>query len=219
MKLLWALIGVLAIIATAAAVPTTGAATDITSNGFNLTATGVTGTDCWIMWGDFSGGENWASPNQTASGGTANIQVLGTPIFGGEKIWYQVCDSTGCGNERQVTIAAVTPNPETTWGQGIMNITHSRFNPMTMAQEAKNGFTQVAPFAIVVGFALLMYGTGIWFRTKSVKMAAILVCMLAPFVLSSGSGLYLGVMFNGIFMVEMIFALMLAGILFFLARN
>ena len=92
MKLLGILLGLLAIIAVAGAVPTTGAASDITSNGWNMTITGVTGNDCWVMWGDFSGGENWATPNTTASGGTANIQVLGTPIFGGEKVWYQACD-------------------------------------------------------------------------------------------------------------------------------
>ena len=219
MKLLAAFILLVGLIAIAGAVPTVSTASDVTSNGFNVSLSGVTGTDCWVMWGGIPGGENWVTPNSSASGGAANIQIIGSPIFGGELIYYYGCDPTGCGNEQSVTIATITPNPTTTWGVPLRNITRNRFAINTIVSGLQSPYTQVAPFAIVTGFGLLMFGVGIWFRTKSVRMFAILTLLIAPFVLSGGQGLYLGVIFNGIFMVEMLFAAMLSGILFMLTRN
>jgi hypothetical protein len=201
------------------ALPTTGAATGINSNGFNSTATGVTGTEVWGMYGDKPGYENWLVPPVPAAAGTGLVSFIGTPLFGGEVVYFQVCDSTGCGNEQTVTIPAVTPMPTTTYGQLLKNITNSRFNPLVISASMQSALTVVAPFTIVIGIALFFFMIGIWMRTKSVRMIAILGILIAPFVMVSGQGLYLGIPSTGIFVIKGLLAAGLAGILFAFMRK
>jgi len=203
----------------ASAVPTTGAGTDITSNGFNVSATGVTGTDCWVEWGDGAGLENWVTPNATASAGTASVQVIGAPIFGGEIVYYRACDVTGCGNEQHLIIASVTPVPQTTYGNLMRNITNSRFNPPVIIASLGSGYTANAPFVVIIGIALFFYMIGQWMRTKSVRMIAIVGILIAPFVMLGSNGLYLGIPSVGIMLAKGLLAAALAGILFSFARK
>jgi len=204
---------------TISAIPTTGVATGVTSNGFNSTATGVTGTEVWGRWGDISGSENWMTPPVVVTAGTGTVSFLGAPLFGGEIVYFKVCDSTGCGNEQTVTITAITPMPTTTYGQLLKNITNSRFNPIVISESMRSALTVAVPFTMVIGIALFFFVIGIWMRTKSVRMIAILGILIAPFVMLSGQGLYLGIPSMGILIVKGLLAAGLAGILFAFMRK
>lgn len=201
------------------AIPTTGIATDITSNGFNSTLTGVTGTECWIMWGDGPGLENWATPPVTAVAGTAQVSVLGSPIYGGESVYYQGCDSTGCGNERQVTIAAITPMPTTTFGQPLTNITRSRWDIRVVVFSLWAGYTTVTPQTVLIGIAFFFIMIGIWMRTKSVRLIAVLGIIISPFIMYTSSGLMLGMPSIGQAVAQGLLAAGLAGVLFSFMRK
>lgn len=201
------------------AAPTTGIATGITSNGFNSTLTGVTGTDCWIEWGDFSGGQNWATPNATASAGTADVSVLGSPIYGGESVYFQGCDLTGCGNERQVTISAVTPMPTTTFGKPLTNITRSRWDIQVVMAGVVSGYTTVTPATVLFGIAFLFLMIGIWMRTKSVRLIAVLGIIISPFIMYTSNGLMLGMPSIGHAVAQGLLAAGLAGVLFSFMRK
>lgn len=203
----------------ASATPITGAATDITSNGFNVSVTGVTGTDCWVIWGDGAGLENWATANATATAGSASIQVIGAPIYGSEKVYYIACDPTGCGNEQTTTIATVTPVPQTTYGILMKNITNSRFDPKVIISSLGSGYTANAPFVVIIGIALFFYMIGQWMRTRSVRLIAIVGVLLAPFVMLGSNGLYLGIPSVGVMLAKGLLAAALAGVLFSFMRR
>lgn len=207
------------LISVVGAVPTTGVATGITSNGFNVTLTGVTGTDCWIEWGDFAGGENWAAPNATASAGTADISVVGSPIYGGESVYYYGCDLTGCGNERQATIASITPMPTTTFGRSLTNITRSRWDMQVIMFSLLAGYTTVTPATVLFGIAFLFLMIGIWMRTRSVRLIAVLGVIISPFIMYTSSGLMLGVPSIGQALAQGLLAAGLAGVLFSFMRK
>lgn len=201
------------------AIPNTGVATGITSNGFNSTLTGVTGTDCWIEWGDFPAGENWATPNATAVAGTVDIPVLGSPIYGGESVYYTGCDLTGCGNEQRVTIAAITPMPTTTFGKPLTNITRSRWDIQVIMFSLLSGYTTVTPSTVLFGIAFLFLMIGIWMRTKSVRLIAVLGIIISPFIMYTSSGLMLGMPSIGQAVAQGLLAAGLAGVLFSFMRK
>jgi hypothetical protein len=219
MKLLALVLALALCFGIASALPTTGAAGDITSNGFNVTVTGVTGSDAYVTWGDFPGYENWITPNFTASGGTAVVQVIGAPLYGGEHVYYQACDNTGCGNEMDVTLAAITPIPTQTIDQFFTNITRSRFNPAVIGQSGMDAATVIIPKAVLIGLGAMFFVLGIWTRTKSVRLALILGIIILPFIRWSNSGLYLGLPSTGIDFAQGLLAAAMAGILFFFARK
>lgn len=220
MKLLMVLVAAwIVIVSIVSAVPITGVATGISSNGFNVSATGVTGTEAWVMWGDYTGMENWASVPATSVAGTANITVLGAPIYGGEYIYYQACDETGCGNELTISITSITPMPTTTHGILMRNITKSRFDPLVITQSLWSGYTQVTPSTVVFSIALMFFMIGIWFRTKSVRLIAVVGILISPFVMFGSQGLYLGIPSIGIGIAQGLLAAGLCGIMFSFARK
>jgi hypothetical protein len=218
-KRIIALLFLIALVPAMSAIPTVGAASGITSNGFNATVTGVTGSEAWIMWGDYSGMENWASVHVTALGGSANVQVLGAPIYGGESVYYQGCDETGCGNELSTVISAVTPMPTTTHGQLLKNITNRRFDPQVISSSLLSAYTQVTPATIVFSIVFIFLMMGIWYRTKSVRLIAIVGMIISPFIMYSTVGLNLGVPMLGIQVAQALLAAAFAGILFSFMRK
>jgi hypothetical protein len=195
------------------AAPTAGVATDITSNGFNTTITGVVGADAWIYWGDQPGFENWITPNFTATGGTAQAQVIGAPIFGGEIVYYQACDNTGCGAEQTVTILAITPMPTQTIDQFLTNITRSRFNPAVISQSIFSAATIIVPQSVFVGLSALVFVLGLWTRTKSTRLAVVLGLLIFPLIYKSTEGFYLGLPSTGIDLSIAFLCAALAGII------
>lgn len=212
-------VSLMVLVSAVSAVPTTGAATDVTSNSFNVSVTGVTGSDVWIFYGEYSGKENWVSPNETATAGVASVMVIGAPLLGGKTVVYQACDNTGCGNEETVTISAITPVPTGTMDTFLRNITKARFSPASIQSSLMSTYTTVAPGVVMIGIAGLFFAIGIWYRTKSVRLALMLGILIIPFVRYNTNGLYLGLPSTGIDFLQGLIALCLAGILFALIRK
>lgn len=219
MKRLTILLAVLLLAGTASAVPTTGAATDVNSNGFNVSCGGISGSEAWVMFGDYPDRENWASATYTATGGTAAVQVIGVPIYGGESVYYQCCDSSGCGNELTANIPAVTPMPTTTYGKLIQNITKSRFYVPVIGESMLQSYTQVMPSVVMFGTMFLFFMVGIWYRTRSVRLIMITGILLCPFILYAWSGLYLGLPSLAPALICGLLAAGLAGVLFSFMRK
>ncbi|MDD3019783.1 MAG: hypothetical protein PHX61_02230 [Alphaproteobacteria bacterium] len=197
------------------AVPTASAATAISSNGFNTTISGSSG-NTWISWGDYPGKENWMS---VVASGDGTIQVIGAPIYGGERIYFRPCDSTGCGAEQTVTIPTITPVPTTTFKKLLSNITDSRFAPDKISQSLLSGYTQVTPPTVLFGIAFVFIMFGIWYRTKSVRLIAVLGILISPFIMYGSNGLYLGIPSLGIGIAQGLLAAGVAGVLFSFIRK
>lgn len=219
MKLPVLLLAILLIIGIVSAVPTTGAATDVNSNGFNCSATGVTGSEAWVMYGSNSQKENWASSTYTASGGTAAIQVVGAPLLGGQHVYYQACDSTGCGNEVSTTLLAVTPVPTSNFGIYFRNITKSRFYAPVIGESMAQSYSQVMPISVMIGIMAMFFMFGLWMRTRSVRLIAIVGILLCPMILFSYQGLYLGLPALAPALIAGLLAAGMAGILFAFGRK
>lgn len=209
----------LSIIQISSALPTTGAATDVNSNGFNVSCGGISGSEAWVMFGDYPDRENWASATYTATGGTAAVQVIGVPIYGGESVYYQCCDSSGCGNELTANIPAVTPMPTTTYGKLIQNITKSRFYVPVIGESMLQSYTMVMPAVVMFGTMFLFFMIGVWYRTRSVRMIMIVGILLCPFILYAWSGLYLGLPSLAPALICGLLAAGLSGVLFSFMRK
>ena len=209
------LISALVICSCVSAVPTASAATSINSNGFNTTISGSSG-DTWISWGDYPDKENWMSVVQSGDG---VIQVIGAPIYGGEIIYFQPCDSSGCGAEQTVSIPSITPIPTTTFKELLTNVTDSRFAPSAISDSLLSGYTQVTPATVLFGIAFVFVMFGIWYRTKSVRLIAILGILISPFIMYGSNGLYLGIPSLGIGIAQGLLAAGIAGVLFSFIRK
>ena len=107
------------------AVPNTGVGILISSNNFTVPITASDGGDTWIVWGGMAGNEIFGSQIQTGDG---SLMVYGAPLIGGQTIYYKACDSTGCGNERSLTLLAVTVMPTPTFGNAFRNMSARHFS-------------------------------------------------------------------------------------------
>ena len=219
MKHLGALLLLLLLVGAASAVPTTGAATGITSNGFNTTVTGITGTEVWVEWGDYSGYENWKSAVTYTTNASETIQVIGAPIYGGETIYFQACDSSGCGNEETVTISTVTIMPTMTLSKMVKNITQSRWDPTVIGASMLQGYTTVTSATVLFGLAFMFLMIGVWMRTRSVRLIAVLGVIISPFIMYGSQGLYLGMPLIGQGIAQGLLAAGLAGVLLSFIRK
>lgn len=171
----------------------TGMATGITSNGFNVTITGISGTGVWIEFGSNTGIWNWKTPVYDNTGSTYTVEVIGAPLYSQEHVYYRACDYTGCGAEMSTVLLAVTTIPTIPAAKSAFNnITRSRFNPTTIGASLLVAYTQVAPMIIIIGFAAMMYFMGLWMRTKTARTATTVGILMATFLASSSAGLYLG---------------------------
>jgi hypothetical protein len=172
------------------AIPVTGVATDVTSNNFTVPIAGAVG-DTWIAWGGYSGYLSWGSGIETAP---ASITVYGAPIIGGQTIYYKACDSTGCGNERSLIIPAITTVPTPNFGAAYRNLSNRHFAITAIPGQLLAGYTyNGTPWILLVSIIFFCIGFGYFFRTRSVRLALIMLLLLAPFAISAYSGLYLGI--------------------------
>ena len=184
------LFGLLLIVATVSAVPNTGIATAISSNNFTVAITASDGGDVWIAWGGASGNEIFGSQLQT---GDSSLTVYGAPLIGGQTIWYQACDSTGCGNERTLTLATITVLPTPTFGNAYRNLTARHFSIDSIAPNILPGYMATGISATLLwGIMLFFVFFGFWFRTRSVRMVLVVGLLMATFILTPTAGLYLG---------------------------
>jgi hypothetical protein len=166
------LILLLLLIPCVSALPTTGAASAISSNNVSLAATGVT-TTAWFEYGMTSGSLIWKTPNQSASG-VYNRVVMGSPLMSGQKFYYRVCDVTGCGAESFFTLTVATLQPQTTFGYVYQNVTESGFDPGMIGMNAMQPYLWVSPANIVWAMLFFFMFAGLWMRGRDVTIPTIL---------------------------------------------
>jgi len=196
----------------ASAVPSGGAAFDVSSNNFTVTLSGSDGGETWIAWGQVSGAHPWGSNTITGDG---DIRVFGAPIIGGSTIYYVACDSTGCDtSEQTVTISEITPLPTPTFGNAYKNMTQRRFSIDSIAPNVLPGYlaTGIAP-TMLWGLMFFFIWFGFWFRTRSVRLALIVGLLMAAFIVTPTAGLMLGAPLLFQYVAQGLMAAALAGIL------
>jgi hypothetical protein len=172
MKAILIFLAMLVMVAGVTAIPTTGAATNVTSNSVNLSASGITGTG-WFEYGLTTGYLSWKSPNTTVTGTMTRI-LYGSPLMGGQTFYYKVCDTTGCGNELSFSLAAVTPAPQTTFGYVYQNVTETGFDPIAITNNAIQPYIWVAPISVIWGLVFLFIFSALWLRGRDVTVPTIL---------------------------------------------
>jgi hypothetical protein len=174
------LLAIITMITAVSAGPNTGVASAVGSNNFTVAITASDGGDVWVVWGGMPGNELFGSQIQT---GDSSLTVYGAPLIGGQTIWYQACDSTGCGNERTLTLLAITPIPTSTFGNAYRNLTARHFALDSIAPNILPGYTAtgVTP-TILWGIMFFFIFFGFWFRTRSVRMVVVLGILMAAFI-------------------------------------
>jgi hypothetical protein len=203
----------------AMALPTTGVASDISSNNFTSTATGVTGDSAYIIWGQASGVHNFNTGNFTASGGSCAIRVWGAPLIGGRTVYFKACDTTGCGNERTVAIPSVTAIPVPTFGDGMRELTSSHFALPNISAALTDAYTATgAPVLLVWGIMYICVFVGFWLRTRTVRLAFFMVMLTAAFIFAVDQGLMLGAPSVAVMFIPVLAACM-AGMLYSLMHR
>jgi len=184
----------LLLIVPAMAAPTTGAAVLIGSNNVTIPMAGVTGTNCWVLWGQTPEGMLWVTSNATASAGAANALIWGAPLTGNTVYYAKACDLTGCDAGSQMfTTAAITPIPTSSFGTGFRNITDTHFQPMYLVPAIFLAYFNVVPATIFFGILFGMVTLGIWRRTKSVRMISVLMIIISPLIMTANTGMNFGV--------------------------
>jgi hypothetical protein len=211
------LLGFLLLVQATSAVPNTGAATAIGSNNFTVAITMSDGGDTWVVWGGAAGNELFGSQVQT---GDCSLTVYGAPLIGGQTIWYRACDSTGCGNERTLTLPAITPLPTPTFGNAYKNLTARHFAIDSIAPNILPGYTAtgITP-TLLWGIMFFFILFGFWFRTKSVRMVLIIGLLMATFILTPTAGLFLGAPLMFQYVAQGLMAAAMAGILISFIRK
>ena len=165
----------------------------VTSNRFNVSAYAINGTEVWFEYGSRSGIRNWKSPVWDVTDVDMTLTLEGAPMYGGETVYYTVCDDTGCTAENHTTLLAVTTIPTIPAAKQLWtNITRSRFSPTSIGEGLLGAYTQVAPTTIAIGAAAMFILLGFWFRTKTTRTALMIGVLLAAFLASASSGLMLG---------------------------
>lgn len=186
------------LVSSVSAAPVTGAASLIGSNNVTLAAAGVT-APVWFEYGMTSGSLIWRTPNETKTGAYSRW-VYGSPLMGGQKFYYRVCDSVGCGVEKDFTMAVVTPQPQTTFGYIYQNVTESGFDPSIMALNAMEPYMwPVMPATSVVwGLVFFFIFTALWIRGRDVTIPVILGLIVGFIAFNPAYGVGMPAPFVGI---------------------
>ena len=165
----------------------------VTSNRFNVSAHAINGSEVWFEYGSRSGIRNWKSPVWDVTDVNMDLTLEGAPMYGGETVYYTVCDATGCTAENSTTLSAVTTIPTIVVAKQLWtNITRNRFSPTSIGAGLLGAYTAVAPTPIAIGAAAMFLLLGFWFRTKTARTALMIGVLLAAFLASASSGLMLG---------------------------
>jgi hypothetical protein len=206
------LILIVLLVGVVSALPTTGAASGITSNNFTIGVAGASGPT-FIWYGTQSGYPIWKSDNYTTAGGVVSIVVWGSPIMGGQTYYATACDSTGCGNQVSFSTLAITPVPTHGYDAGFNTIVVSHWNLMAITSAIIGAYTASIPTTIVFGIIFGFIIIGFWRQMRSVRLISILLMILSPLIMYPTTGLMLGMPGVMQSLGAMMFACGLAGIL------
>jgi hypothetical protein len=190
-KLMLILIALWCIIVPVIAAPTTGVAALVGANNATLFMTGGSG-DNWFEYGQSSTYLSWRTPNMSDS----NYTVYGSPLLVSTKFYYRACDSTGCGAVANFTTAAATPQPQTTFGVSLNNITNGNFDTGLIARDAVQGYFWLLPiriYSLVWGLLFFAIYVGLWIRERDMIVPVVLGLITGTFIMYSDAGLGLGI--------------------------
>jgi hypothetical protein len=178
------------LIVPAIALPTTTAATSVNSNGAILHSTGAA-NPMWFMYGQKTGSLSWRTPNSSYD----NYTVYGSPILGNTKFYFKACDATGCGSELFFTTSAITPQPTTTFGAALQNITNNPSDIDTLAGNSIASYFWLIPTFPELVWGILFFGIylGLWIRERDLVVPVILGLLTGSFIMFGDAGLGLGI--------------------------
>lgn len=193
--LLTLLLALMLVCVTCSAIPTTGPAAAVGVNNATISATGVSGTVGWFLYG-MAPGATWSHlPNQTATGGAMSLKLNGAttiPMLYNQAIYYRACDPTGCGSEMSFTPALPTPLPQVVNGDIVQNITENGLDPQNLVWNSIKPFTQITGLTIFTGLIFAMIVVGIWLRTRGTAAASMIGIIYAGLFISSTAGMLIG---------------------------
>lgn len=182
------------LITAVSAVPITGVPYAIGSNNLTVPLTGVTGTECWVVYGPNDGIGVWGTENYTPSGGAANVVIWGAPLTGGTSYYAMGCDQTGCDATGVLfSTLPITPIPDAHLGNAYRNLSQSHFSIIALSGVIESAYVPGIPRTLLYGVLIGLIFIGIWMRTKSVRMVCSLGIMLGGMLFSNASGLFLGI--------------------------
>ena len=169
-------------ICAASAIPTTGAATAVGSNNATIACSGATGS-WWVQWGS-TNMVYWQSSNQPQSATTYRIHE--SPLTGNTQMFYQCCDSTGCGSQSSFTTLSVTPLPTQTLGSMYENMTENGYDLPSIAGNLISPYVWNTNMPITIIFMLLFSPVfiGVWLRSRSALVALLLGFITGGFILT-----------------------------------
>lgn len=198
------------------AIPTTIAASVINSNGATFTMIGGV-APMWFEFGQHTGMLTWRTPNSSNS----SVVVYGSPILGNTLFYFRSCDSTGCGNQLSFTTSVITPQPQTTFGMGLDNITNSQFDVFVIGGESIQGYFWLVPDFPTIVWALLFFGiyVGLWMRERDLVVPIIIGLITGTFLMFNDTGLNLGLPPEFISMAQAMTYAALAGIILSLVKR
>jgi hypothetical protein len=200
-----------------AAAVVTGGASGTTGNSTVLSGTGCSSAVCWFEYGGSSETYYpWRSYNATASGGAFSMEIAGVPLYGGMTVYYRAVDPNGDrGAEQTVSLLAVTPNTEPTFGQHLRNVTRYRYAPRVFAAEIGGPFADVTPITIFSGLMFFFLYSGIWISGRSTfyptllfGLSSFLIWVISPGLPAEFTDIATGILIASI-----------AGVIFFLLKR
>lgn len=219
LKNAYAVIILLAVLVTcvqcAYAAPTTGAATDATSKNLTFHATGAVGNTWWEYGQDYL---IWKTQNATPVAGVAALTQSGLPLMAGQTYSYKACDSTGCGLTLSTALLSVTPNPTSTYGRTLDNITSRNLDIGVVAGSLPEAYTQTPGGGIkselVFGVLLFFVFTGLWMRQRETIIPLLLGLIGSGMLIYTGAnGSSVGVPVEFVIFAMLLVSLGLTGIL------
>lgn len=199
----------------AAALPTIGAASDITSNNATFTIAGSSGSTV-VSYGIVTGSHTWYSDNYT---GASSITIWGAPLMGGQRYYASACDDTGCGNEVTWIMLAITPMPTRGFDAGWNGLITSHWSLATITMFFLYAYTTNIPLTIFWGFIVGSIVIGFWRKTKHVRLIGILMIVLSPILMTPSTGLYIGMPLAMQSLGAVLFALGFAGVALSLVKK
>ena len=132
--------------------------------------------------------------------------------MGGATYYAKACDSTGCGNQISFTMATITPVPTSSFDAGYNGIVSTHWGITSLPMYLLLAYTRSVPATIIWGIIFGAIICGFFRKTKSVRLISILMLVLSPLIMSSSTGLMLGMPLVMQSMGAVMFAAGLAGI-------
>jgi hypothetical protein len=169
------------------AVPTTDAASGVTTREATFNSHGGA-TMCWFTWGGSSTGNLiYSTPNDSSCSGT--YLQLGSPLLTSFTYYVKACDVTGCGNAISFTTPPATISNRTYYGDGVIAMARSGMNVTQIMSLILVPYTSTITAPITWGMLFLFIFLGLWIKPKDITIPLILAFIAGGAIWSGTSAL------------------------------